>query len=68
MLNERNAQMISDPPAWTPMAPSPDEAELSGLGITRLTTERFQVGPYVYTNRADAIAQAKRSRVAGNDR
>jgi hypothetical protein len=67
MLSERNARMIADPPAWTPMAPSPDEAELSGLGITRLTTERFQVGPYFYTNRADAIAQAKRSRVAGND-
>jgi hypothetical protein len=60
--------MISNPPVWTPMAPSADEAELSGLGITRLTTERFQVGPYVYSNRADAIAQARRGRVAGNDR
>jgi hypothetical protein len=59
--------MISDPPVWTPMAPSADEAELSGLGITRLTTERFQIGPHIYANRADAIAQAKRSRVAGND-
>ena len=60
--------MISDPPLWTPMAPSADEAELNGLGITRLTTERFQVGPYIYASRADAIAQAKRGRVAGNDR
>ena len=48
-------------------AAPPTRPNCSGLGITRLTSEHFQVGPYVYSNRADAVAQAKRSRVAGND-
>ena len=59
--------MTSTPPGQGQMAPLADEAELRGLGITRVTTERFHVGPYLYANLADAIAQAKRGRVAGND-
>jgi hypothetical protein len=50
-----------------PMPPCPDEAELRGLGITRVASERFHVGPHIYSNLADAIAQAKKGRVAGND-
>lgn len=59
--------MTSNPPG--PIAPAPfvEEAELRSLGITRVTAERFHVGPYLYSNLADAIAQAKRGRVAGND-
>jgi hypothetical protein len=49
------------------MATQADEAELRGLGIRRVATERFHVGPLIFSNLADAIAQAKRGRVAGND-
>ena len=52
------------------MTTTPPEAhadDLARLGITRVTTERFHVGPYRYANLADAIAEAKRGRVAGND-
>jgi hypothetical protein len=59
--------MKSKPPGPVEPAPRPDEAELSGLGIIRVTTERFHVGPYIYASLGDAIAQAKRGRVAGND-
>jgi hypothetical protein len=57
------------PTASGPVAPAPgvDEAELSGLGIIRVTTERFHVGPNIYAKLGDAIAQAKRGRDAGND-
>lgn len=35
--------------------PNPDE-----FGITSIFTETFEIGGYRYTNRADAIAQARR--------
>lgn len=52
-----------------PLAPpAADGAELARLGIVRVNTERFHVGPYRFANLADAIAEAKRGRVPGNDR
>jgi hypothetical protein len=51
----------------TTIPPAADAAELARLGITRVSTERFHVGPYRYANLADAIAEARRGRVAGND-
>ena len=60
--------MKSKPPGPAELAPHVDEAELRGLGITRVTTERFHVGAYIYSNLGDAIAQANRDRLAGNDR
>lgn len=59
--------MIMNPPGPGPMALPTDEAELRGLGVTRVTSEHFQVGPYLYSNLGEAIAQARRNRVAGND-
>ena len=38
-----------------------EDAELARLGITRVQTERFDWGPYGYSNAKDAIAAAKRS-------
>ena len=52
----------------TTIPPQADAAELARLGITRVSTEHFQIGPYRYTNLADAIAEAKRGRAPGNDR
>ena len=51
-----------------PTAPQPSPAELAKLGISRVTTEHFLVGLYRYTNLADALAEARRVRVPGNDR
>ena len=34
--------------------------EMGKYGITRVPVDYFHVGPYRYTNLADAIAQAKR--------
>lgn len=56
----------SPPPPGQPV-PAPEDAEWRALGITRETTERYRVGPYSYSNLPDAVAQAKRARVAGND-
>lgn len=39
--------------------------DLEPLGITRTLVEAFAIGPYRYTNRADAIAQARRMKVGG---
>jgi len=52
----------------TTTPPEADPAELARLGIIRVSTERFHVGPYRYANLADAIAEAKRGLVPGNDR
>lgn len=52
----------------TTIMPEADAAELARLGITRVRSERFHVGPYRYANLADAIAEAKRGRVPRNDR
>jgi hypothetical protein len=49
------------------MPPEADSPELKRFGILAMTTEQFLVGPYRYTNRADAIAEAKRHPAAGND-
>jgi hypothetical protein len=51
----------------TTTPPETNAAALARLGITRVSTERFHVGPYRYANLADAIAEATRGRVAGND-
>ena len=59
--------MASTLPGRIQIAPHADEAELRGLGIRRVATERFHVGPLIFSNLADAIAQAKRGRIAGND-
>jgi hypothetical protein len=43
------------------------DAEASALieyGITRIPTERFDVGGFSYSRLADAVAQAKRQRAA----
>lgn len=54
-------------PFGAPAALPPDEAELRALGIVRVTSAHYEVGPYRYSSLADAMAQAKRGRVAGND-
>ena len=47
-------------PAASPTpVPEMDAAELARLGITLVSTERYQVGPYRYGRLADAIAEAK---------
>lgn len=60
--------MTFDPPASPGDAPEMDAAELARLGITLVRTELYHVGPYRYGSLADAIAEAKRGRVPGNDR
>ena len=45
-----------------------DEAMLARLGILRVPTERFEVGPYRYANLADALAEAGRLRAASGKR
>lgn len=59
--------MTLNPLGATPVTLPPDEAELRELGIIRVASEHFEVGPYRYSSLRDAIAQAKRGRVAGND-
>jgi hypothetical protein len=51
-----------------PEAPYASPTELVRLGITRVPSEHFLVGPYRYTNLADALAEARRAPVPGNDR
>ena len=58
--------MPAAPAATAPAAPEVDAAELERLGITRVASEHFLVGPYRYGKAADAIAEAKRGR-AGKD-
>lgn len=59
--------MTPAPPMPPERAPELDTAALSRLGITRVAAENFHVGPYRYSNLADALAQAKRGRIADND-
>lgn len=47
--------------------PEAGSAELKRFGIITLTSEQYLVGPYRYSNRADAIAEARRHPAAGND-
>ena len=59
---------LASPPAAAPALPlDADESELAGLGIVRVRTEHYQVGPYRYAKLADAKAQALRGRIAEND-
>jgi hypothetical protein len=51
----------------TPNPPEADSAELKRFGIVRVTSEQYLVGPYRYSSRADAIAEARRHPPAGND-
>ncbi len=53
---------LSPPPAGT--ARDADAAELARLGIARVKSENFRVGPYRYTNLADAIVRARRGGIA----
>lgn len=52
-------------PLSTP--PEADSAELKRFGIITVTSEHYLVGPYRYSSRADAIAEARRHPPAGND-
>jgi hypothetical protein len=57
------------PPDAAPALPlAADAAELAALGIVRVRTEHYQIGPYRYAKLADAMAQARRGRSAENDR
>jgi len=58
--------MTSSAPASPGTVPEMDAAELGRLGITLVSTERYQVGPYRYGSRADAPAEAKRGRARGD--
>lgn len=53
----------------TPTATPPEAelAELKRFGIVAVTSEQYLVGPYRYSSRADAIAEARRHPPAGND-
>ena len=55
------------PPSTPSLPPEMDAEALAGLGIVRVMAEQFHIGPYRYTRLADAIAQAKRGRIADND-
>lgn len=59
--------MISAPPVSPALPPEMDTQALARLGIVRVAAERFHVGPYRYARLADAIAEATRGRIAGND-
>ena len=37
------------------------DAELKKLGIKRIQTDTYHVGPYKYSNLKDALAEAERS-------
>jgi hypothetical protein len=59
---------LAAPPEAAPsLPPEADGEELARLGIARVRTEYFQVGPYRYATLADAMAQARRGRIAEND-
>ena len=47
--------------------PYASPGELARLGITRVATEHFLVGPYRYTKLGDALAQARRAPAPDND-
>jgi len=54
---------VSAAPVVAP--PAPDSAELARLGIVRVQSEHFLVGPYRYSSLPDALAQARRGRTDG---
>ncbi|HST35651.1 MAG TPA: hypothetical protein VLK25_03365 [Allosphingosinicella sp.] len=54
-------------PAAPPLPPEMDVAALARLGIVRIASEHFLVGPYRYARLNDAIAQATRGRNPDND-
>lgn len=59
---------MNAPPTAPPPAASANAAELVRLGISRVRTEHFEVGPYRYSNLADALAEARRAGVPGKGR
>ena len=42
------------------------DAELKQLGIKRVSTDTYHVGPYKYSNLNDALAEAERSSAQHN--
>jgi hypothetical protein len=56
--------MVSETPERGQPQRSAAEATLAEHGIIRVPADRFDVDGYRYTNAADAIAQAKRTREA----
>ena len=47
--------------------PEADDAELKSFGIEAVAGNHYLVGAYRYTNRADAVAEARRHPPATND-
>ncbi len=60
--------MTSDTPIAPGGEPAADAAELARLGIIRVPSEHYLVGPYRYAKLSEAIAEAKRVPIAENDR
>lgn len=60
--------LADPPPAMPPLPSEADATALARLGIVRVRTEHYQVGPYRYSALADAMAEARRGRIAENDR
>jgi len=58
--------VTSSAPASPGTVPEMDAVELGRLGITLVSTESYQVGPYRYGSLADALAEAKRGRARGD--
>jgi hypothetical protein len=55
--------MVSETPdRGLPSAAEAESAVLAEYGITRVPADRFDVDGYRYTNVADAVAQARRTR------
>ena len=59
--------MTSDTPIAPAGEPAADAAELARLGIIRVPSEHYLIGPYRYAKLSDAIAAAKRLPSAEND-
>jgi hypothetical protein len=51
----------------TSPSPSPNDAQLTALGITRIPADIFEVGGYRYSNVKDAVAAAERIAQTAND-
>lgn len=59
--------MTASAPASPQAEPEMDAREMARLGITLVSTERYQVGPYRYGSLAAALAEAKRRRARGDE-
>ena len=60
--------MTPEIPASPEAKGEPGAAEFERLGIRRVATEHFLVGPYRYSRLGDAMAEARRNPAAENDR